>query len=184
MECTVVIHSRRAVRNYTEVPVGRLIIHSLLECAAAAPSAMNEQPWSFAVCLDRERIEDLSRSAKEWLLANLDKVPENLHQTLTDPAFSIFHHAPALAIILATSSDRQAIEDCCLAAENLLLAARDAGLGSCWIGLSRSWLDLPSTKRSLKIPEQYSVVAPIILGHPTSWPETHERRAPEIHWIE
>jgi nitroreductase len=25
--------------------------------------------------------------------------------------------------------------DCCLAAEKLMLAARDAGIGTCWIGL-------------------------------------------------
>jgi nitroreductase len=58
----------------------------------------------------------------------------------------------------------QAAEDCWLAAENLMLAARDEGLGTCWIGLSRAWFNLPSTKCELSLPEQYEVVAPIILA--------------------
>jgi len=82
---------------------------------------------------------------------------------LTDPDFDLLHHAPAMVLVLAKSSDNQAIEDCCLAAENLMLAARDVGLGTCWIGLSRLWLNLASTKVELGIPEKYRIVAPIIL---------------------
>jgi len=85
--------------------------------------------------------------------------------------------------VLAKSMEPQASEDCCLAAENLMLAARDEGLGTCWIGLSRPWFNLPSTKRELSLPQQYEVVAPIILGQPKAWPESHGRHPAEIHWI-
>jgi len=64
-----------------------------------------------------------------------------------------------------------------------LQPARDEGLGTCWIGLSRPWFNLPSTKRELSLPEQYEVVAPIILGQPKAWPESHGRHPAEIHWI-
>jgi nitroreductase len=103
---------------------------------------------------------------------------------LSDPEFSIFHHAPALIIVSATSSESQATEDCCLAAENLILAARNIGLATCWIGLSRPWLDLASIKLELGLRESYRVVAPIILGYPTAWPQSHGRNAPEIFWID
>jgi nitroreductase len=32
-----------------------------------------------------------------------------------------------------------------------MLAARDEGIGSCWIGFSRPWLNLPSTKQELGV---------------------------------
>jgi hypothetical protein len=62
-------------------------------------------------------------------------------------------------------------------------AARDAGVGTCWIGFGRPWLDLPETKSELGIPENCHVVAPIVMGHATAWPETRGRHAAEIHWL-
>ena len=100
-----------------------------------------------------------------------------------DPDYALFHRAPALVIVLAKSSGVQDAEDCCLASQNLMLAAREAGLGTCWIGLARPWLDLPSTKTELGLPESHHVVAPILLGHPKTWPESHGRNPAEIYWI-
>ena len=54
-------------------------------------------------------------------------------QLLSDPDFDIFYHAPLLIVISSTADNPWAIEDCSLAAENLMLAARGAGLGTCWI---------------------------------------------------
>jgi nitroreductase len=95
----------------------------------------------------------------------------------------VFYHAPALVLVMAQSAATQAIEDSCLAAQNLLLAARDQGIGSCWIGFARPWLNLPSTKKELALPEGYTVVAPIVLGYPKAWPESHGRKPAEIHWL-
>ena len=100
---------------------------------------------------------------------------------LEDPQYTLFYHAPALVVVLAKSSGTQSAEDCCLAADHLILAARNEGVGSCWVGLARPWLDLPATKAELKLPEQYSVVAPIVLGYPKAWPESPGRNSAEIH---
>jgi nitroreductase len=185
MDLMDAIYNRRAVRDFEDTSVGQSVIHSLLSAAIAAPSAMNQQPWAFSVCLHRKRVEELANRARTWLLENPGEAPAelSLHDTLNDPEFAIFHHAPALVIVLAKSSGTQAAEDCCLAAENLMLAARNAGLGTCWIGLSRPWLDLPSTKLELGVPETYHVVAPIVLGQPTEWPEPQGRKPAEIRWI-
>jgi nitroreductase len=185
MELMDVVKSRRAVREYTAAPVDRATVERLIDAAILAPSAMNLQPWAFAVLLSRERIEAYAKRAKDWLLASLSQTSyePSIRHMLEDPHFVLFYHAPALLIILARSSDTQAAEDCCLAAENLMLAARNEGLGSCWIGFARPWLDLPATKAELKLPEHYHVVAPIILGHPVAWPESHGRRPAEIHWL-
>jgi nitroreductase len=185
MDFQQVVEGRRAVRQYRDAPLGRELIERLIGTAVLAPSAMNLQPWAFAVLGDAERIDAYARRAKEYLLANpavLQLPPEEL-SFITDPQLNIFYHAPALLLVLAKSGEQQAREDCCLAAQTLMLAARAAGLGSCWIGLGRPWLDLPATKAELGIPPHYHVVAPLVLGYPAAWPESHGRSAPEVHWL-
>ena len=185
MELMDVIKNRRAVREYTDTAIDRGTIERLIEAAILAPSAMNLQPWAFAVLLGRERIEDYAKRAKDWLLASLSQTSydPSIRHLLEDPQHVLFYHAPALVVVLAKSSGAQAAEDCCLAAQNLMLTARNEGLGSCWIGFARPWLDLPATKIQFKLPEQYHVVAPIVLGYPKAWPESHGRKPAEIHWL-
>jgi nitroreductase len=185
MELMDVIQKRRAVREHTNASVDRATIECLIVAAILAPSAMNLQPWAFAILLGRERIEDHAKRAKDWLLASLAQTSydPSIRHMLEDPQYALFYHAPALVVILAKSSGTQSAEDCCLAGENLMLAARDQGLGSCWIGFARPWLDLPGTKTELMVPDHYHVVAPIVLGHPKIWPEPHGRKPAETYWL-
>ncbi len=185
MELMEAIEKRRAVREFTDAPVERATVERLIHAAVLAPSAMNLQPWAFAVLLDRQRIEDLGDRAKSHLLANFPRTGPvaSLRKRVEDPQYVLFHRAPALVLVLATSSEAQADEDCCLAAQNLMLAARGEGIGACWIGLARPWANLSSTKVELGLPEHYAVVAPIVLGHPKAWPASHGRNAPEVHWL-
>ncbi len=185
METMEAVKNRRAVREYMDAPVAREAIERLIGAAILAPSAMNLQPWAFAALLGRERIAEYGQRIKEWLLANFSQTSLDLSlRTLIEPEpYHIFHDAPAIVLVLARSSQSQAAEDCCVAAQNLMLAARDEGLGTCWIGLARPWLNLASTKQELRLPEPYEVVAPIILGYPKAWPEPHGRNPAEIHWL-
>lgn len=185
MQFSEVIKTRRAIRNYTDQPVERATIEKLVSSAILAPSAMNLQPWAFAAVMDRQKVDEYAKQAKEWLLTSLSKssYDPSIQHILEDPDFTVFYHAPALVLILAKSSASQASEDCCLAAENFMLAGRDEGLGTCCVGFGRPWLDLPSTKASLGLPDQYHVVAPIVLGYPKAWPESPGRKPAEIHWL-
>jgi nitroreductase len=150
-----------------------------------APSAMNLQPWAFAALLNRARISEYANRIKDWLLSNFQQsaFDPSLRKVIEGQGYSLFHHAPALVLVLAKSPQAQAREDCCLAAENLMLAARDEGLGSCCIGLARPWLNLPSTKQELGLPVTCEVVVPIVLGQPKAWPESHGRNPAEIYWL-
>ncbi len=56
MELMDAIGNRRAVREYTDASVERAAIDRVIDVAILAPSAMNLQPWAFAVLLNRERI--------------------------------------------------------------------------------------------------------------------------------
>ena len=88
-----------------------------------------------------------------------------------------------LVLVLAKTDTEQAREDCCLAAQTLMLAAADAELGSCWVGFGRPWLNRPETRALLKLPRGYRVVAPIVMGYPVEWPPPHGRMAAEVHWV-
>jgi nitroreductase len=112
-----------------------------------------------------------------------DSPLERYRTTLSAPSFDVFYGAPALIIISATSREAGASEDCALAAQTLMLAAHALGLGTCWIGFARPWLNEPAAKAELGIPADHSPVAPIIVGHPRGNPELHPRREPEIIWI-
>ncbi len=146
---------------------------------------MNLQPWRFIVICGRERLLKLSEDAKAHILKTMPKGSplERYKVRLSEPAFDIFYGAPALVIVAATSDESGACEDCALAAQNLMLAAHAMGLGTCWIGFARPWLNEPAAKAEIGIPETLWPVAPVIVGHPKGQPERHPRRAPDIIWI-
>ncbi|MEO8063519.1 MAG: nitroreductase family protein [Pseudomonadota bacterium] len=184
MEFQDVVQARRSVREYRAEPPPAELISRLIHTALLAPSAMNRQPWAFAVVRGVERIDALGQRAKRHLLTSAPALPPDTVAMLNRTEFSLFHRAPVLILVLARSEDRQSREDCCLAAQTLMLAARDADLGTCWIGFAESWLDLATTKTELGVLRGYHVVAPIVMGHVEHWPESHGRIPPEIHWLE
>ena len=53
MDVREAIYSRRSIRAFTDAPVDEKMLGRLIEAAVQAPSAMNEQPWSFTVVRDR-----------------------------------------------------------------------------------------------------------------------------------
>ncbi len=185
MQLMEAVVTRRAIRKFSDTPVPHARIEQLIQAANLAPSSMNRQPWAFAVLDGAEAIAACGERGRQWLLQNLSSHPEaaDLSRLLHEPGYQLFHGAPALVLILATSDSQQAAEDCCLAAQNFMLAACDEGLGTCWIGLSRPWLNLPEIKAELKIRKEHHVVAPIVLGYPAGAPEMHARNPVEIHWI-
>jgi nitroreductase len=73
--------------------------------------------------------------------------------------------------------------DYSLAAENLILAARAIGLGTCWIGFAQSYLATPEGKAQINLPPAYLPVAPIIVGYPGSFPVPVPRKPAEIRWV-
>lgn len=185
MDLTEAIHTRRAVREYTAESVDEAALRRLIDAAIQAPSAVNEQPWAFCVVRDKNVLAQISRNAKTHMLATTPAglLSHHFEEILSDATFDIFYHAPALIVICSKSGNPWATENCALAAENLMLAARAEGLGTCWIGFAQNWLRTPEGKSLLKLPTEYFPVAPIIVGHPRSSAVPVPRKAPDIHWI-
>jgi nitroreductase len=179
------ITGRRAVRDYTTQAVDERTIRRLIDAAIHAPSAVNQQPWTFTVVRDKNILDRVSHDAKAHMLANIPAGPHSDHfqSLLGDPAFHIFYYAPALILISASAHGPWIVEDCALAAENLMLAAHASGLGTCWIGFAQGFLGTANGKAALDLPAAWVPVAPIILGHPKSAPSTVPRNPAEVRWV-
>jgi len=185
MDLLTAIHSRRAVRDYLDRPLTEEVVAALADAAVWAPSGINLQPWRFFLVEGRERLAAFSDKAKAHIVATAAEHPEltAVRGHLASPDFNIFYNAPALMLICATSPDEMALKDCCLAAENLMLAATALGIGSCWIGFSEAWLASDEGKAELGVPAGCRPVAPIILGYPASAPPAPPRRAADIRRV-
>ena len=183
MDVLQAISERRAVRAYTDEELDRATVERLIHSAVQAPSAMDLEPWAFVVFEGKGRLRGFSEQARRVLLANPEEGESpKMRAMLSDPAFNIFYDAPVLVVICATSPQSQAAEDCCLAAQNLMLAAHAEGVATCPIGLARPWLDLPATRVALGIPQDWNPVFPVILGRAREHPASPGRRAPRLMW--
>jgi nitroreductase len=188
MEVLEAIRKRRAVRSFLDRPVERDLLNALITAAIQAPSAMNLQPWGFLVVEGKAEVKRLSDAAKAHLLRIVDPTSPlvKYRDELNDPAFELFYGAPAVIVVCARGAGSTGIvqpnEDCCLAAQDLMLAAVAQGLGSCWVGFSRPWLNQPAAKRTLGVPADWSPVAPLAIGYPADIPAPPGRHAPEIVW--
>ncbi len=125
MEIKEAIEGRRSVREYEPEAIDESVIHRLIAAAVKAPSAVNQQPWTFTVVRDQELLERISRKAKAHVLATSthDAHADDFRKLLSDPDFHIFYRAPVLIVISAAAHGPWIVEDCTLAADNLMLSA-------------------------------------------------------------
>ncbi|MFP3951383.1 MAG: nitroreductase family protein [Candidatus Bathyarchaeia archaeon] len=132
MEFKEVVEKRRSIRKYKDTPVPREKILEVLEAARIAPSAGHRQPWHFIVVEDEDKIEKLAKS--DWAA-----------------------EAPVMIVGLADeeASPSWCINDLAIAFEQIVLAATDLGLGTCWMGqkgredMIRDLLDIPDNFKPL-----------------------------------
>jgi nitroreductase len=138
MDVIEAIYHRRSVRAFTADAVRSEVIDDLVSAAVHAPSAMNLQPWAFCIIEGQATLSQFSERAKRQLLETITPDSPFFHYSgqLSEPAFDIFYGASVLVVIAATSDVAQCAEDCCLAAQSLMLAAHAMGLGTCCIGFA------------------------------------------------
>ena len=184
------IYLRRSIRDYKLNDVPDDIIRELIKVGTYAPSAGNKQPWRFVVIKNREMIARLSDRAKKlWL----DRVGESsdpevkmLANAMKMPEFNIFYNAPVLVLIFAAPGAYSPQDDCAAAAENMMLAARSLGIGSCWIGLGMPLGSDTDVLQELKVPEDYRLMAPLIFGYPVKDIQLAPQRKEDVtlNWIQ
>jgi len=158
------IRTRRSIRNYENRPVENEKLMNVLEAARLSPSATNAQPWSFIVVTDRDVKERLRSSYdRDWFVSA--------------PVIIVACALPDEAWVRHDGEEYWKV-DVTIAIQDLILAAWEEGLGTCWIGAFNE----EEAKRALGIPEQVRVVAMTPLGYPAEekGPVTDRKTLEEI----
>lgn len=168
-EALEVIHNRKSVRHFTDQPVSKKQLETLLRAGMAAPTAVNRQPWAFYVVTKRE---------------TLDALGEQL------PYAKMLFQAQA-AIVVCGDMEKAGnlkdkdywVHDCSAASENILLAAESIGLGAVW---TASYPYDDRTKvviKELNLPEKHVPLNVIPIGYPTGEDKPKDKWKPEnINW--
>ena len=182
MDLTNAIYDRRSVRSFTSEAVSKEAIDKLIAAAVQAPSAMNSQPWAFSVIQDSNLLRQISSDSKAHLLSTLATKPylEVYRAAFTNPDFDIFYNTSTLLTIYAKPEGPNPANDCAIAAQNVMLMAHSLDLGTCWIGFAQMFLNLPEIKEKLNVPPDYTIIAPLIVGHPTKLIGPMTKKEPEL----
>lgn len=185
MNLQQIITGRRSVRSYEDRPLSEEIIKELIVLGIHAPTGSNMQPWAFVVVEDKELMRRWSDQTKEILLGQMDKNPylQQYRGVLSNKEFNIFYNAPCLLLIYGNTVSPNHVFDCSMAAQNIMLAAYEKGLGSCWIGFAMTLGNSPQFKEMLGVPEQFRLVAPLVLGYPKgTWPAIPRKEPVIFAW--
>ena len=124
------ILSQRAIRSYRDEPLAPDDLNAVLEAARWTGSSKNRQAWSFIVVEDRDGLQRLAECG-----------------SFTDPV----RRSAATVVIVEEPGGYEF--DSGRVAQNIMLAARAGGIGSCPITFHRddqlrSVLEIPADRRA------------------------------------
>jgi len=156
------IRQRASVRSYGSAKVDDAVVRELIELATQAPSAGNTQEWVFVVVKD-----------------------PNTRQAIGDACFgrTFIASAPVIVVVCADMDKIEAAygergvslyaaQDTAAAVENLMLAATDRGLATCWVGAFNE----QAVKNAVNLPGNVRPMAMITLGYAKEKPRKPARR--------
>ena len=205
MELIETIKTRRSIRRYKQDPISKERILKILESANLAPTAGNNQPWEFLV---------LGRSLLDQLAGIIEMAMEDRIRTLTEDVMRerlnglpiptdesgdkvkglkkfcrLLGQAPVALIVYAEKPEdpwayKNVIEDVSAAFENLVLAAWDEGLGTCWMtGPLQKGEE--GIKKFLGLSETQEIIAMTPLGIPAQIPSMPPKKdiRSKIRWL-
>lgn len=142
---------RYSVRNYQSKPVEADILTGIVEAALLAPSAVNFQPWTFVIVTDPALLGQLHDCYhRDW-----------------------FKSAPVCIVAIGDhengwrrpTDDKDYTEiDVAIAIDHLMLAATEAGLGTCWV----CHFNTEKCAELFNLPQNFEPIALIPVGYPLS----------------
>jgi nitroreductase len=148
VDTRLAIASRRETRDYADLPIPDDVVRTILDAGRLAGSAKNRQPWRFLLVASEAAREQLAEAVFE---------PGNVRG------------AQLIVAILGRSS-----LDTGRCAQNMLLAAWNAGVGSCPNGQK----DPEAARAALGLGADDEIATVLTFGYPAR--ERHpERRTPE-----
>lgn len=168
------IFTRRSYRKYKPDAVPRELIEKIVTAGTFAATGMNKQSPIIIAVTNKDVRERLSR-----LNASIMGRDDG-----SDP----FYGAPVVIIVLAQKSVSTHIYDGSLVLGNMMLAAHECGLGSCWIHRAKEEFELPEGKEllnSLGIKGEYEGIGHLVVGYPDGdIPQLRPRKEDYIYFVE
>lgn len=165
--------TRRSIRKYKADMVPIEMIKQVIEAGTYAATGMNKQsPIIIAVTNKeiRDRISKVNQEIGGW-----------------QEGFDPFYGAPVILIVLADKNNVNHVCDGSLVMGNLMLAAHELGLGSCWINRARQEFEMPEWKewlKSLGIEGEYEGIGHCALGFADcELPEAAPRKENWVYYV-
>ncbi len=186
------IEARHSVRKYTQQQISREELELILKAGSFAPNAGGGQR-SMLVGI---RNWELTAKIGVMNLAGFDRtrlagsyVSREQPSVIDDPAIKNgFYGAPSVVVIFGQDHFMFRVPDAFCCAENMVLQATELGIASCIISRGEETFAGPEGKRLLKaweIPENYSAICFVILGHiDGGQPKTKPRKPGRVKMIE
>ncbi len=149
METIQAILTRRSIRRFEDRDIPADTEHMLLQTGMQAPSAADARPWQMVVIRERRTMTALADAM---------------------PGCDMLREA-TLGVLVCAEPAREQIpgfwpQDCSCATEHILLAAHDAGLGGCWVGLYPVEDRVRAVREALDIPGDIIPFALCAMGYP------------------
>jgi len=160
MDAIEVLKTRRSVRAYRNEAVPKNILEDIIDCGRLAATANNLQPWEFVVVTEPAKLRQIA--------------------DLTD--YGKFIVQAAACVVVLCKDTKYYLEDGSAATQNILLAARAHGLGSCWVAGDKKTYG-STICRLVGAPATCRLVSLISIGYPAETLEPPKRRLSEVlHW--
>ncbi len=167
------IKNRRSIRKYKPDEVPQELLDQIIEAGLYAASGKNQQSAIIIQVTNKELRSEISR-----MNAQILSRPEGF-----DPFFG----APAMLIVLGKKDWPTHVADGSLVMGNLMLAAHELGLGSCWINRAKEEFDTQWGKdllKSLGIEGEYEGIGHCALGYiDGEVPEAAPRKENRVFYI-
>ena len=151
------IETRRSVRKYKPKSMPEEDLKTIIKAAQLAPSAGNKQPWRLIVVTEpdmKKKVAEVDR--KQMMMADASVIIACLGMDKKSPEVY----------------ERWAERDVMTAVEHMVLASRELGYGTCWIG---AFVE-SDVRELLGIPEEMTVVNLLTIGVPDQKPEAKPRK--------
>lgn len=150
------IFNRKSVRKYTERPVDKEMLETLVRAGMAAPSSRDRRPWEFIIVTDRNLLDTMGDGLP---LARMLKETKQ-----------------AIIVCGDTIKSNNAWQlDCSAAAQNVLLAAESMGLGAVWTAAYPYPERMKVVRDALQLPEHIVPLTVIPIGYPVGMEKTKDK---------
>jgi coenzyme F420-0:L-glutamate ligase / coenzyme F420-1:gamma-L-glutamate ligase len=189
--------ARRSIRSFVDEPIDRSTLDSLVESACLAPAPHHSRPWRWVVVDTANAKRALADGMGARWRTDLrgDGMPDDRVNELVAASHQRIAAAPALVLGCLTwdgldrypDETRQRAEwgmallSLGAAVENLMLAAADAGLASCWVAAP---IFCPEEARdALELPAAWLPHALVMVGRPNPGYVARERPPVQLETV-